>query len=91
MSQRNLLKGIAWRISCAAIAFAMFACASSAPVSSRGAAASQKSFWGKVSDHVTERQCSVYRFSCPYGFGPAGEPCDCTDPRGFVIQGITIK
>jgi hypothetical protein len=42
-------------------------------------------------DELTERECNVVRFTCPYGFGPAGEPCDCTDPRGVVLRGKTVK
>jgi hypothetical protein len=67
------------------------ACSSSSPAGSKVGAAPQRGFWDSLSDRMTERECSVYRFSCPYGFGPAGEPCDCTDPRGFVVKGTTVK
>jgi hypothetical protein len=50
-----------------------------------------RGFFDKLSDQMTERECSVARFSCPFGFGPANEPCDCTDPEGRVLQGRTIK
>ena len=83
--------GILRRFSCFALAGLLSACTSSAPVSSKAGAAPQHGFWDKLSDQVTERHCNVYRFSCPYGFGPAGEPCDCTDPRGVVIKGRTVK
>jgi len=48
-------------------------------------------FWARVMDQITERQCRVTRFSCPYGVGPAGERCECTDPSGRVWQGWTVK
>jgi hypothetical protein len=50
-----------------------------------------RGFFDKLTDAITERECSVAHFTCPYGFGPAGEPCDCTDPRGVVLQGRTVK
>jgi hypothetical protein len=48
-------------------------------------------FFDRLMDQITERECRVARFTCPYGLGPAGEPCDCTDPSGRVWQGKTIK
>jgi hypothetical protein len=48
-------------------------------------------FWARMTDQITERQCRVTRFSCPYGLGPAGERCECTDPSGRVWQGWTVK
>lgn len=48
-------------------------------------------FFGKLMDEMTERECNVGRFICPYGLGPAGEPCDCTDPSGIVLKGRTVK
>jgi len=48
-------------------------------------------FFGRLADAVTERECNVVRFTCPYGWGPAGEPCDCTAPNGVVLKGATIK
>ena len=48
-------------------------------------------WWERMADHVTERECNVSRFTCPYGLGPAGEPCECTDGRGVVLKGTTIK
>ena len=67
------------------------ACSSevSVPVS-RGAQA-PRGFLDRLSDQLTERECNVVRFTCPYGFGAAGEPCECTDPRGTVLIGRTIK
>ena len=51
----------------------------------------QRGFFEKLGDHVTARDCNVGRFTCPYGLGPAGEPCDCTDPSGVVLNGQTVK
>ena len=48
-------------------------------------------FFNRLVDQFTERECNVIRFTCPYGLGPAGEPCDCTDPDGVVRQGSTVK
>jgi len=50
-----------------------------------------RGFFGRLSDQITERECNVARFTCPFGLGPAGEPCYCTDPDGLVLQGRTIK
>jgi hypothetical protein len=50
-----------------------------------------RGFFDRVADHLTDRECNVVRFTCPFGFGPAGEPCECVDPRGIVLQGRTIK
>ena len=58
---------------------------------STGRKEAPRGFFDKLTDAITERECSVAHFTCPYGFGPAGEPCDCTDPRGVVLQGRTVK
>jgi len=50
-----------------------------------------RGFFQKFMDEVTERECNVGKFTCPYGLGPAGEPCDCTDPSGIVLKGQTVK
>jgi hypothetical protein len=57
----------------------------------RGQAEKPQGFFGRLADSITERECNVVRFTCPYGWGPAGEPCDCTDPNGVVLNGTTIK
>jgi hypothetical protein len=64
--------------------------ATSAPFGSMSRA-QPRGFWDRLSDHLTERECFVHRFTCPYGFGPAGEPCECTEPGGLVRKGTTIK
>ena len=50
-----------------------------------------RGFFQKLVDEMTERECNVSKFTCPYGLGPAGEPCDCTDPSGVVLKGRTVK
>ena len=48
-------------------------------------------FFGRLADAFTERECNVIRFTCPYGLGPADEPCECVDPTGVVLTGTTSK
>ncbi|MGH7846157.1 MAG: hypothetical protein ACREQW_13440 [Candidatus Binatia bacterium] len=48
-------------------------------------------FFERLMDRITERECLVGGFSCPYGLGPADEPCECTEPSGRVLGGRTIK
>ena len=74
-----------------AAAISVSTCATESAGPNRFSAAPQRGFFGKLADELTERECNVVRFTCPYGFGPAGEPCDCTDPRGVVLKGRTIK
>jgi hypothetical protein len=50
-----------------------------------------RGFFERLADEFTERECNVVRFTCPYGLGPAGEPCECTEPNGVVLKGRTIK
>ena len=57
----------------------------------RGQADKPQGFFGRLADAITERECNVVRFTCPYGWGAADEPCDCTDPKGVVLKGTTIK
>jgi len=57
----------------------------------RAQADKPQGFFERLADAITERECNVMRFTCPYGWGPAGEPCDCTDPKGVVLKGTTIK
>jgi hypothetical protein len=67
------------------------ACAGSTTTNSRGQAEPPRGFFDRLADSLSERECNVGRFTCPYGFGAAGEPCDCTDPNGIVLQGRTSK
>jgi hypothetical protein len=68
------------------------ACASSTTTTNlRGRPEPPKGFFDRLADAITERECNVMRFTCPYGFGPAGEPCECTDPKGVVLKGHTVK
>ena len=48
-------------------------------------------FFNRLADSFTERECYVGRFTCPYGLGPAGEPCECVAPDGVVYRGNTVK
>jgi hypothetical protein len=57
----------------------------------RAQAEKPQGFFGRLADAITERECNVIRFTCPYGWGPADEPCDCTDPKGVVLKGVTVK
>jgi hypothetical protein len=50
-----------------------------------------RGFFERLADEFTERECNVFRFTCPYGLGPAGELCECTEPNGVVLKGRTIK
>jgi len=50
-----------------------------------------RGFFQKLMDEMTERECNVAKFTCPYGLGPADEPCECTDPSGVVLKGRTVK
>ena len=61
------------------------------PNLSTGQKKEERGFFDRLSDNMTTRECSVLRFSCSFGFGPANEPCYCTDPDGRVLQGRTIK
>ncbi len=58
---------------------------------STGRREAPRGFFDKITDAKTERESSVSHFKCTYGFGAADEPCDCTDPRGVVLQGRTVK
>ncbi len=64
---------------------------SSQSSSTRGSKEKSSSFFGRLMDQITERECRVYGFTCPYGLGPADEPCECADPSGRVLYGKTIK
>lgn len=48
-------------------------------------------FFDRLLDNFSERQCNVREFTCPYGFGSAGEPCECVGPNNVVYSGQTIK
>ena len=69
----------------------LLACAGSKTTNSRGQPEAPRGFFDRLADSLSERECNVGRFTCPYGLGAAGEPCDCTDPNGIVLQGRTIK
>lgn len=48
-------------------------------------------FFDRMLDNLSERECNVRRFTCPYGVGSAGEPCECVGPDNVVYQGRTVK
>jgi len=77
------------------VALSVWACTTSTTtgpaVGGGGRTEPPRSFFEKLADEFTERECNVFRFTCPYGLGPAGEPCECTEPNGVVLQGRTIK
>lgn len=70
------------------VSVSVVACSSS---SRREPADKSSSFFERLMDQMTERECRVGAFTCPFGRGPAGEPCECTDPSGRVLYGKTIK
>ena len=73
----------------------LLVCITAAACSSTGSTRRGKEkaegFFAGFMDQVTERECLTGRLTCPYGWGPANEPCDCTDPSGRVWAGRTIK
>jgi len=48
-------------------------------------------FFDRLMDKFSERECNVGRFTCSYGLGAAGEPCDCVGPDDVVFSGWTVK
>jgi len=48
-------------------------------------------FLDQMMNQVTTRECNVGNFTCPFGIGAAGEPCDCADPSGVIRTGRTVK
>jgi hypothetical protein len=67
------------------------ACVSSTTTNVRGQTQRPQGFFDRLADAITERECNVGRFTCPYGLGPADQPCECTDPDGVVRKGQTVK
>ncbi len=48
-------------------------------------------FFDRMLDNFSERQCNVGNFTCSYGVGSAGEPCECIGPNNVVYNGRTVK
>jgi len=48
-------------------------------------------FFERLMDNFSERQCNVRQFTCSYGVGSAGEPCECVGPDNVVYSGHTVK
>jgi len=70
----------------------MMSCATtSTTTGSRRQTEERRGFFAGLMDEISERECNVGRFVCPYGLGPAGDPCTCTDPSGIVLNGRTVK
>jgi hypothetical protein len=67
------------------------ACTSTSTAPSDRQSDLRRGFLERLTDQLTERDCNVAYFTCPYGLGPAGEPCECIDPRGYVLNGRTVK
>jgi hypothetical protein len=77
-----------------AVSIGIFGCTtetSEKPVGFGSKTDAPRGFFNRLADQLTERECNVIIFSCPYGLGPAGEPCDCTDPDGILRKGWTVK
>jgi hypothetical protein len=74
------------------VIFVFVSCATttSTPVSRRQSE-EPKGLLRSLADQMTDRDCNVGRFICPYGIGPAGEACTCTDAAGVVLKGRTVK
>jgi len=74
-----------------AISWMLFACSSTTSTVSSREPKSPPGFFERMADQLTERECNVGRFICPYGWGPAGEPCECIGPGNVVFNGQTVK
>jgi len=48
-------------------------------------------FFDRMLDNFSERVCNAGKFTCPYGLGSAGEPCECVGPNNVVYNGRTVK
>jgi hypothetical protein len=73
------------------LALSIASCTTTSTVTAPQRGPEQRGFFASFIDQVTERECNVGRFICPYGLGPAGESCTCTDPSGVVLNGRTVK
>jgi hypothetical protein len=89
--QLNARRAAALLLCAQMILLCLSGCTSSAPANPNLGSKVRTGFIDKLADELTTRECNVIRFTCPYGFGPAGEPCECTDPSGIVLNGRTIK
>jgi len=73
------------------IALLIISCTTSSTTTVSRRQPEERGFFGSLADQLTERECNVGKFICPYGLGPAGESCTCTDPSGIVVNGRTVK
>jgi hypothetical protein len=74
-----------------AVSWTLCACSSTTTTVSSREPKSPPGFFERLADQLTERECNVGRFICPYGLGLAGEPCECIGPGGVVFNGRTVK
>lgn len=84
------IRTLSW-FSLATISCVFFACSSTTSTVSSREPKSPPGFFERMADQLTERECNVGRFICPYGWGPAGEPCECIGPGNVVFNGQTVK
>jgi hypothetical protein len=85
---------VLYRLVLAAIPFVFVACSSSNTATTSVYSREPKSppgFFERLTDQMSARECNVGRFTCPFGLGPAGEPCECIGPGGVVFNGRTVK
>jgi hypothetical protein len=73
------------------IALSITSCTTSSTTAVSRRQPEERGFFGSLADQLTERECNVGKFICPYGLGPADEPCTCTAPSGIVLNGRTVK
>ena len=76
------------------IAFSVDACVTTServPLFESKSREKPSGFFERLSDQFSERECNVGRFTCSYGLGSAGEPCECVGPNNVVYDGRTIK
>jgi hypothetical protein len=64
---------------------------SSSTRTNRSSKEKSEGFFTRLLDRITDRECMTSKFTCPYGLGPANEPCECTEPSGRVWPGKTVK
>jgi hypothetical protein len=53
--------------------FLMSCISTSTTTQSRRQTEDTRGFFGSLVDQMTERECNVGKFICPFGLGPAGE------------------
>lgn len=79
-----------WMMVCSCLFLLACAAPASGPTPRRPSSP-EPGVFERLRSEFTERGCHVGRFVCPYGLGAVGEPCECTDPSGVVLQGRTVR